>query len=155
MRKREREREREREARKIECEFRLGKNIVQHFCPIKDYAYPSRSREKRFCLTYTHTHSLSLFRAVLHIVDVPYLLHHEQVETSGLCLLMHHHQWQISFLKRPFQVSFVIIFVFSIQLTLKVQYNLPMTGFELRTSGVGCDRSTNLAKTTAHQWQIL
>ena len=117
--------------------------------------HQDQERNGSVSLTHTHTLSLSLFRAVLHIVDVPNLLHHEQVETSGLCLLMHHHQWQISFLKRPFQVSFVIIFVFSIQLTLKVQYNLPMTGFELRTSGVGCDRSTNLAKTTAHQWQIL
>ena len=43
------------------------------------------------------------------------------------------------------------IFVFSIQLKVK-QCNikfLPMTGFELRTSGVGSDRSTNWATTTA------
>ena len=43
---------------------------------------------------------------------------------------------------------FFFIFVFSIQLTVGKQLNvryksLPMTGFELRTSGVGSDRSTN------------
>ena len=46
---------------------------------------------------------------------------------------------------------FSSIFVFSIQLIVNVQYEmLPMTGFESRTSGIGSDRSTNLATTTAH-----
>ena len=45
----------------------------------------------------------------------------------------------------------LFIFVFSIQLTENnVQYNLlPMTGFELRTSGIGSNCSTNWATTTA------
>ena len=39
---------------------------------------------------------------------------------------------------------FFFIFVFSIQLTVNVQYKfLLMTGFEPRTSGIGSDRSTN------------
>ena len=39
---------------------------------------------------------------------------------------------------------FFFIFVFSILLTVNVQYNfLPMTGFEPWTSGGGSDRSTN------------
>ena len=43
---------------------------------------------------------------------------------------------------------FFFIFVFSIQSTVNVQYNfLPMTGFELRTSGVGSKHSTNWAPT--------
>ena len=57
------------------------------------------------------------------------------------------------FLKKlPFLASFSFIFVFSIQLTVNnVQYKcLPMTGFEPRTSGIGSDRSTNWATTTAH-----
>ena len=52
-------------------------------------------------------------------------------------------------LKVTFPASFLFIFVFSIQLTLKqinVRYkSLPKTGFELRTSGVGSDCSTNWA----------
>ena len=31
--------------------------------------------------------------------------------------------------------------------------NSPMTGFELRTSGVGIDRSANWASTTAPKWK--
>ena len=43
--------------------------------------------------------------------------------------------------------------LFSIQLTVKVQsIILPMTGFELRTSGVGRDRSTNWATTPAQHY---
>ena len=46
---------------------------------------------------------------------------------------------------------FFFILVFSIQLTINVQYKfLPMTGFEMHTSGIGSDRSTNWAITTAH-----
>ena len=41
-------------------------------------------------------------------------------------------------------IPVLIFFVFSMQLTVNVQYKfLPMTGFELRTSGIGRDRSTN------------
>ena len=44
---------------------------------------------------------------------------------------------------------FFFIFVFSIQLTVNVEYKfLPMTGFEPQTSGIGSDRSTNWATTT-------
>ena len=44
------------------------------------------------------------------------------------------------------------IFVFSIQLTVNIQYIfLPMTGFERQTSGIGSDHSTNWATTTALQ----
>ena len=40
--------------------------------------------------------------------------------------------------------SFSLFFVFSIQLTVNVQYKfLPMAGFEPLTSGVGSNRSTN------------
>ena len=43
-------------------------------------------------------------------------------------------------------------FVFSIQLTVNVQYKfLLMTGFELRNSGFGSDRSTNWATITAQR----
>ena len=46
---------------------------------------------------------------------------------------------------------FFFIFIFSKQLTVNVQYNfLLMTGFELRTTGTGSNRSTNWATTTAH-----
>ena len=39
---------------------------------------------------------------------------------------------------------FFFIYVFSIQLTENVQYKfLPMTGFQLRTSGIGSNHSTN------------
>ena len=51
---------------------------------------------------------------------------------------------------------FFFIFVFSIQLTEKHQYKfLPMTRFELRTSGVGSNRSTNWATTTAPKTRFL
>ena len=32
---------------------------------------------------------------------------------------------------------------------------VPMTGFELQTSGIGSDRSSNLATTTAHLCNML
>ena len=50
-----------------------------------------------------------------------------------------------------FPASFSFVFVFSIQLTVNnVQYKcLPMNGFEPRTCGIGSDRSTNWASTTA------
>ena len=39
---------------------------------------------------------------------------------------------------------FYFIFVFSIQLTVNVQYKfLSLIGFELRTSGIGSNSSTN------------
>ena len=39
---------------------------------------------------------------------------------------------------------FFFIFVFSIQFTVNIIYTfLPMTGFELQTSRIGSDRSTN------------
>ena len=39
---------------------------------------------------------------------------------------------------------FFYIFVFSLQLTVNFQYKfLMMTGFELQTSGIGSNRSTN------------
>ena len=42
------------------------------------------------------------------------------------------------------------IFIFSIQLTVNVQYKfLPMTGFKLRTSDIGSYPSTNWVTTTA------
>ena len=46
---------------------------------------------------------------------------------------------------------FFFIFVFSVQLTVNIdQYKfLPMTGFKPQTSGIGSDRSTNCATTTA------
>ena len=51
---------------------------------------------------------------------------------------------------------FFLIFVFSIQLIVNVQYNfLPMTGFEPRTSGIGSDYSTNwepLPNTQKHSY---
>ena len=51
---------------------------------------------------------------------------------------------------------FIFIFVFSIQLTVSAQYQfLPMTGFELQTSGVGSDRSTNLVTATAKYYPEL
>ena len=49
-----------------------------------------------------------------------------------------------------------LIFVFSIQLTVNVQYKfLPMTGFEPRSSEIGSDHSTNWATTTALSWHAL
>ena len=51
----------------------------------------------------------------------------------------------------PFPATFSFSFVFSIQLTVyKVQYkSLPMTEFEPLTSGIGSNRCTNWATTTA------
>ena len=50
----------------------------------------------------------------------------------------------MNFIKWANPGPFFFIFVFSIQFTENIQYKfLPMTGFELRTSGVGSDRSTN------------
>ena len=54
------------------------------------------------------------------------------------------------FIKMAIPGLFFFIFVFSVQLTVNIQYKfLPMTGFEPRTSGIGSDRSTNWATTTA------
>ena len=48
------------------------------------------------------------------------------------------------FLKWAIPGLFFFIFVFSIHLTVNVQYKfLPMYGFEPRISGMGSDRSTN------------
>ena len=62
--------------------------------------------------------------------------------------------WQLKVLKRFFKKTipglFIFIFVFSVQLTVNVQYKFwPMTGFELRTSGIASNHSTNCATTTA------
>ena len=47
-------------------------------------------------------------------------------------------------------VLFFYIFVFSIQLTVNVQYKmLPMTGFKQWTFGIRSDCSTNYVTTTA------
>ena len=49
------------------------------------------------------------------------------------------------FLKWTIPGLFFFIFVFSIQLTVNIQYQfLLMTGFELQTSRIGSDRSTNI-----------
>ena len=54
------------------------------------------------------------------------------------------------FLKWVITGLFFFIFVFSIKLTVYVQYKfLPMTGFQPWTSGIGSDRSTNCDTTTA------
>ena len=60
---------------------------------------------------------------------------------------------------------FFFIFVFSIQLSVNVQYTfLPMTGLEQCTSGIRCNHSTNWASTTVqfhsfsiykHEWWLL
>ena len=48
---------------------------------------------------------------------------------------------------------FFFIFIFSIRLTVNVQYQfLLMAGFEPQTSGLGSDRTTNSATTTANIW---
>ena len=52
----------------------------------------------------------------------------------------------------PFLPSFFFTFVFSIQLTAK---KLPMTGFELRISGIGGNSSANWATTTAQTTNIV
>ena len=53
------------------------------------------------------------------------------------------------FLKWAIPCFFFFIFVFSRQLTVYVQFNfLPMTGFELWTSGIGRNRSTHWDTTT-------
>ena len=55
------------------------------------------------------------------------------------------------FLKNgPFSGLFFFFLLFSVQLTVNVQYNfLLMTGFEPRTSAIVSDRSTNWATTIA------
>ena len=73
-----------------------------------------------------------------------------------LCQLCHNHLFQLLitwalFYKKngPIPASFFLFFVFSIQLTVNVQYKiLPMTGFEPRISGIESDRSINWATTT-------
>ena len=51
---------------------------------------------------------------------------------------------------------FFFIYVLSTVNSKYIHYIiLPMTGFELRTSGIGCDRSTNWATTNAHRWLIV
>ena len=55
-------------------------------------------------------------------------------------------------LKFFLKMGHFFIFVFSIQLTASIQYKfLPMTGFAPWTSGIGSDRSTNWATTTAQE----
>ena len=55
-------------------------------------------------------------------------------------------KWTLLNVWRPLYYLF-----FYWQLTVNVQYiMLPMTGFEPGTSGIGSDRSTNWATTTAH-----
>ena len=50
----------------------------------------------------------------------------------------------MSFLKMGHYQPLFLYFRLSIQLTINVQFKmLPMTGFELRTSGIGSNRSTN------------
>ena len=57
---------------------------------------------------------------------------------------------QASYFKNGPFWPFFFIFVFSIQLTVNVHFNfLPMAGFELWTSGIGSNRSTDLGTTTA------
>ena len=52
--------------------------------------------------------------------------------------------FNLHFTNEPISASFWFIFVFSIQLTINVQYKFSlMTGFEPRTSEIGSDRSTN------------
>ena len=61
-------------------------------------------------------------------------------------------QFKLDFFFKKWAIPglFFFIFVFSIQLTVNVQYNfLLMTGFEQQTSGNGSNRSTNWATTTA------
>ena len=51
--------------------------------------------------------------------------------------------------------SFFFIFRHFNTVDSKKQYELLlMTGFKLRISGIGSDRSTNWATTTAHQWKL-
>ena len=58
--------------------------------------------------------------------------------------------WVNFFIKWAIFGLFFFIFVFSIQLTLNVQYRfLPIHGFVLQTSGIRRDRFTNWATTTA------
>ena len=62
--------------------------------------------------------------------------------------------WEVKKWAIPDLVFF--IFVFLVQLTVNVQYNfLPMTGFKLRISGIGSDRSTNWVTTTAQRTEKL
>ena len=63
------------------------------------------------------------------------------------CLELRRTSW--FFLKVGHSRPLFFIFVFSIQLTVNVQCKcLLMTGFELRTFGIGSNRSTNWATTT-------
>ena len=57
---------------------------------------------------------------------------------------------EIFFFKWAIPGLFFFIFVFSLQLTVQCKF-LPMTRFELRTYGIGSNRSTNWATTTAQQ----
>ena len=64
--------------------------------------------------------------------------------------------WYIVFLKWAIPGLFLFIFVFSIQLTVNIQFNfLPMTGSEPQTYGIGSNRSTNWATTTAQSIRLL
>ena len=71
----------------------------------------------------------------------------------GRLQLGHCTNWiQAHFFKWAVPGFFFFIFVFSIQLTINVQYKFfLMTGFEPRTSGIGSDRFTDWATTTAPQ----
>ena len=63
-----------------------------------------------------------------------------------LAVIGHGMLWMSIFLKCAIPGLFFLIFVFSIQLTVNVQYKiLQMTGFEPRASGIGSERSTNWA----------
>ena len=55
-----------------------------------------------------------------------------------------------------FPLSFIFIFVFSMQLTVNncSNNNSPKTGFEMRTSGIGSDRSANWVATTAPTYSV-
>ena len=78
------------------------------------------------------------------VVCISFLLHTQQpffVENWASAI---DHQNQIIFKNGPFPASVILIFVFSIHLSVNVQYKLiPMIGFKPRTSGVGSDRCTN------------
>ena len=64
--------------------------------------------------------------------------------------MLFQNQVTIIFLNGPILGLFFFIFVFSIQLTVNVQYKfMPMTGFEPQTSWIRSDCSTNWATTTA------
>ena len=64
--------------------------------------------------------------------------------------------WGHTFIKWAIPSLFLFIFVFSIQLTVSIQYKfLPLTEFELQTSGIGSDRSTNWDATTSFILMLL